>query len=114
MKNKVSFNKASVILMYLMIIGLFLFCFITTAYPPIEFTICWFIFWIAQAIITCVLQINKRKVRHKTEEKELKVRLIDALAPYFNEENANELIKKYVGIEPVYKETDLEKKGGKK
>ena len=104
MKKKIqenlTFNKASVILMYIMVICLFLFCYITQQYPPAEFTYCWFIFWIAQAIITCVLQINKRKSRRHEQER---ISFFEAITPYINEENVNSIIEKYTGISPKYK-----------
>lgn len=101
--RKLSFNKASVVLMYLMVIGLFAFCFITTSYPPSEFTYCWFLFWIAQACITCVLQINKRNHNSKTQTK---ISLLEAITPYINEDNVDQIISKYLDIDPVKKRGD--------
>ena len=98
--KKLTFNKASVLLMYIMVIGIFAFCFITQQYPPAEFTYCWFGFWIAQAAITCILQINKRKDRHKTEDR---ISFWEAITPYINADNADKLIERYIGIEPNYK-----------
>ena len=110
MKKKIqenlTFNKASVILMYIMVICLFLFCYITQQYPPAEFTYCWFIFWIAQAIITCVLQINKRKSRRHDQER---ISFFEAITPYINEENVNSIVEKYTGISPKYKVREHQK-----
>lgn len=55
MREYLTFNKFSVLLMYIMVIGLFAFCFIVKDYPPAEFTYCWFGFWMLQAVITAVL-----------------------------------------------------------
>lgn len=99
-KPNITFNKFSVLLMYVMVISIFLFCYITQQYPPAEFTYCWFIFWIAQAAITCVLQINKRSDRRRTQQQ---TSLFEAVVPYINEENVDKIIEKYFDIEPTKK-----------
>lgn len=94
--RKITFNKCSVLLMYICIIGLFAFCYITNNYPPAEFTYCWFGFWVAQAIITCKLQIDKRKKKNKTD-------FLEAVTPYINEDNVDNLIEKYLGVDLIKK-----------
>lgn len=89
---RITFNKFSVLLMYIMIIGFMAVCLIMKEWPPAEFTYCWFAFWIAQAVITAALQINKRKHRYNES-------LLEAVTPYINQDNAEAIARKLTGVD---------------
>lgn len=95
-KVKFSFSRISVVLMYLNIIGMFIYVAMTKDYPPTSFIIAWFGFWAIQAIVTCTLQINKR--RHNSN-----ISFWDAVLPYLNQENICALAERYLDITPTYK-----------
>lgn len=90
---KVSFNKFSVLLMYVMIITLLVYVLITKEYPPTSFIIAYFGFWIAQSVVTAKLYRDKK-------EREDCDTLKEFIAKYINEENADALIEKYLDIKP--------------
>jgi len=59
-------------------------------------------FWTVQAVVTAVLEINKRGNKNT-------ITLLEALLPYVNEENASALLERYIGIEPKYKKAKIVK-----
>lgn len=101
--TKINFSRISVLLMYINIIGMFIYVAMTKDYPPTSFIIAWFGFWSVQAIITCTLQINKRK--HNVN-----ISFWDAALPYLNEDNICALAERYLDITPVYKKAKVVKK----
>lgn len=98
-KIKVNFSRLSVILMYINIIGMFVYVAMTKDYPPTSFVIAWFGFWAVQAVVTCKLQIDKRK--HNAN-----ISFWDAALPFLNQENICALAERYLDITPVYKEAN--------
>ena len=54
-----NFNRFSVLLMYIMVIGLAIVSLFTEISNT--FVICWYCFWCVQALATMTLTINKRK-----------------------------------------------------
>ena len=78
--------------MYVAILGILAVCLVSSSYPPIEFTICWFSFWIIQAAITAKLHIDKRQ---KTRQKDL----LGALSEYINCDNVESIVENIVGVE---------------
>lgn len=91
MRN-ITFNKMSVILMYVMVIGLPAVCIVLRDYPPNAFIYCWFGFWIVQAIITAKLRISKRKKQSEDD-------LLDYIGAYINEDNIADISEKFLGVE---------------
>lgn len=100
---KLNFSRISVLLMYINIIGMFLYVAMTKDYPPTSFIVAWFGFWSVQAIVTCTLQINKRK--HNAN-----ISFWDAALPYLNEDNICALAERYLDITPVYKKAKVVEK----
>lgn len=100
---KVTFNKFSVCLMYLAVIGFPVSLVLTSSWPPMEVTICWFAFWIGQAVITATLQISKKK-------REQKYKLVNEFSRYITEDNVNEIIESKTGLKIKPRK---EKKNGK-
>lgn len=86
-----TFNKFSVILMYVMVVGLALLSTLRSSYPPSEFVYCWFGFWAVQAIITAHLKTNKRKNGKQD-------RIVEEIAKYINDDNAQALAEKFLGV----------------
>lgn len=95
-KVKLSFSRVSVLLMYVNIIGMFAYVMITKDYPPTSFVIAWFGFWAVQAVVTCKLQLDKRK--HNSN-----ISFWDAMLPYLNQENIAALAEKFLDIDLTYK-----------
>lgn len=96
MKTKITFSRASVILMYLAVIGYVAAGYITGDWPPDAITYGWFGFWLGQGIITCSLTVNKRTNNRK-------VSLAEAITPFINHENAVALAEKCLDIDVKYK-----------
>lgn len=106
---KITFNKFSVLLMYVMITALLVYVLITKEYPPTSFIIAYFGFWICQSIVTARLYTGKKKREEEATKKQTTLEAVmDLVAPYINEENASEICEKYLGFEPT------KKKGSKK
>lgn len=91
MMRKITFNKLSVILMYIMVIGLPVICILLKEYPPDAFLYCWFGFWVVQAIITAKLRISKRKREEQTD-------ILDIIETYINEDNISEVSERLLGV----------------
>jgi hypothetical protein len=89
---RISFNKASVCLMYVMVIGYLAVCLLIKDWPPAEFTYCWFGFWVVQALVTAHLEENKRA--HKRQQT-----FLQALVPYINEDNAEALVERWLDVD---------------
>lgn len=107
---KVTFNKFSVLLMYLMVIALLVYVLITKEYPPTSFIIAYYGFWIGQSIVTAKVYTDKKKREREAENKQTTIEaVIDLVTPYVNEENASEIVEKCLGFEPT-----KTKKGSKK
>lgn len=107
---KITFNKFSVLLMYLMITALLVYVLITKEYPPTSFIIAYFGFWICQSIVTAKLYTSKKQREDDAITKKTMLdAAMEAMKPYINEENASEICEKYLGIDLT-----KTKKGSKK
>ena len=102
-KKKIRFSRCAVCLMYINVIGLFVYVAMTKDYPPTAFIIAWMGFWCVQAIVTAVLEINKRGNNKQ-------ISFVEAALPYINEENINALIERYLDITPTYRKAKKVKK----
>lgn len=94
---KINFSRFSVLLMYVMVIGLPIYSTIIGSYPSDIFIICWYVFWCVQAIATMTLTINKRK--QNLAEKAVEETLPE-IHKYINENNVSQVIERIFGFKP--------------
>ena len=95
MRTKLNFSRASVLLMYLAIIGWNVAGFITGNWPPDAATYSWHIFWLGQGVVTCSLTINKGANDRKLSFQE-------AVVPFINYDNAAALAERFIGVDLKY------------
>lgn len=99
---KITFNKFSVLLMYLMVIALLVYVLITKEYPPTSFIIAYYGFWIGQSVVTAKVYTDRKKREQEAENKQTAVEAItEMVSPYINEENASEIVERCLGFEPT-------------
>ena len=87
--------------MYIAIIGILIVSIKIGEYPPIEFTICWFAFWMLQALLTMKIQQQKKEKENKFIDK-----MGEKVGEYVNEENVGELTKHFLGVKIKPKKGD--------
>mgnify|MGYP003427313138 CR=1 FL=1 len=100
--KKLTFNKLSVILMYIMVIVMPVICVLIKDYPPDSLIYCWFGFWAIQAAITAKIRNEKRRT-----EKDKSI--FDGLINYINEDNVDKVVEKYLGIDGLKKNNSSNK-----
>lgn len=94
-----TFNRGSVILMYVNIMALPIVCFKLESYPPKVFVICWFVFWTVQALITVQIHVTKKK--NKQTDK-----ILEEAKKYITEDNVASVVKHSTGIKIGEKNND--------
>jgi hypothetical protein len=94
-----TFNKASVILMYINIMSLPVICFKLESWPSKYFIFCWFAFWTIQAILTARIHIKKKRRVQDSKA-------FDEVKKYITEDNVAEVLKRFTGIKIGAKNND--------
>lgn len=84
---KIKFNKFGVLLAFFMITAYTFYIVFTGNFPPSEVTFCWYGAWTVELIL--LMRIHKSS---KTES------VLDKIAPYINEDNAEAVLEKLTGI----------------
>jgi hypothetical protein len=90
--KRITFNKFSVLLMYVMVIAVPVICVLVKDYPPDALIYCWFGFWAIQAVVTARLRNAKRKHEGDAD-------FWTEAVKYINEDNVESIVEHYTGLD---------------
>lgn len=92
--KKFTFNKGSVLVVAAGVVWFPIWTIMMNSYPPDTVTIAWFAILGLELILTAYMRKDKRKA-----ETDGKIRAMDAITKYVNEDNVEAVIKHFTGID---------------